>query len=126
MKGLTQDNFGLIIAFLIPGFVALVGISYHSRLVASWMSVSSSDAPTVAGFLFVTLASLAVGLVANVARITLVDWLHSKTGVPLPELDFAKLATNLDAYQAVVEEHYRYSQSMAIRWWLCYSRTSLT
>ena len=54
----TDKNFGVVIAYLLPGFVALWGVSYFSPTVASWISVSQQGAPTVAGVCYVTLASL--------------------------------------------------------------------
>ena len=61
----TDKNFGLVIAYLLPGFVALWGVGCFSPTVASWISASPQGAPTVAGVCYVTLASLAAGLIAN-------------------------------------------------------------
>jgi hypothetical protein len=41
VKDLTENNFGVIIAFLLPGFVLLYGLSYSSNDVALWLAKSS-------------------------------------------------------------------------------------
>jgi len=112
MKDVTDKNFGVIIAFLLPGFIFLWGLSYSSRTVASWIAKSStSDTPTVGGFLYSTIASLALGLLISAVRWLFIDsslrWFTA-----LPDLDFGKLKEkdNFYAFQGVVENHYRYYQ----------------
>jgi hypothetical protein len=74
MKDVTGKNFGVIIAFLLPGFVLLWGLSYSSKPIADWLARSSgSDAATIGGFLYSTLASLALGLLVSATRWLLVD-----------------------------------------------------
>ena len=59
MSSLSSQNFGPVIAYILPGFVTLWGVSYFSPTVDGWIAASQQGAPTVAGFLYVTLASLA-------------------------------------------------------------------
>jgi len=114
MKDVTDKNFGVIIAFWLPGFLLLWGLSYSSNDIAVWLINSSkNDAPTVGGFLYATLASLALGLMISAVRWLIIDHLFYFTGwvKPLP-IDFAKLkeAAAFAAFQGVVENHYRYYQ----------------
>ena len=81
MSTLSNQNFGLIIAFLLPGFVALLGVSFFSPAVASWITVPRQDAPAVAGFMYVTLASLAAGVTVSAVRWAIIDHLHHATGI---------------------------------------------
>ena len=62
MGDLTEKNFGLVIAYLLPGFVTLWGLSHFSPTIQTWLTSSQSGAPSVSGFLYVTLVSLALGL----------------------------------------------------------------
>ena len=110
MSDLSEKNFGLVIAYVVPGFVALWGVAYLSPTVASWIAASQSAAPTVAGFLYVTLASLAAGLIVSAVRWALIDTLHHATGVRQPSWEFANLDERLHGYLALVENHYRYYQ----------------
>jgi hypothetical protein len=62
MKDITDKTFGVIIAFWLPGFLLLWGLSYSSRDIAFWLNKSGgADAPTAGNFLYVTLASLLSG-----------------------------------------------------------------
>ena len=101
MSDLSEKNFGLVIAYVVPGFVALWGVAYLSPTVASWIAASQSAAPTVAGFLYATLASLAAGLTVSAVRWALIDTLHHATGVMRPSWEFANLDERLDGYLAL-------------------------
>lgn len=112
-----EKNFGVVIAFWLPGFVLLWGLTYSFPEVSKFLPKSTeTEAPTVGGFLYVTLASLAVGLMVSAVRWMLVDiFLHDVTRVKRPNIDFGKL-TEKDAYlafQGIVENHYRYYQYYA-------------
>lgn len=110
MNTVTNQNFGLVIAYLLPGFVALWGVSYFSPTVEGWIAASQKDAPTVAGFMYVTLASLAAGVTVSAVRWAMIDQLHHATGVVPPTWNFANLEGKLQGYLALIENHYRYYQ----------------
>ena len=113
MKDVTEKNFGVIIAFLLPGFLFLWGLSYSFDEVATWLVKSStSDAPTIGGFLYATLASLSLGLLISAVRWLLVDHLLHCTGIGGQSMDFSNLKDKdrFAAFQGVVENHYRYYQ----------------
>lgn len=103
-------HFGLIIAFVLPGFTCLWGISAFDPTIASWLAHGSSKDPTIGGFLYSFLASLAAGLTVSGIRWAAIDTLFHKTGINKPHLDFKKLNQNLMAYQLAVEHNYRYFQ----------------
>jgi len=116
MKDLTDKNFGLIIAFLLPGFLFLWGLSYTSDEVASWLANAGlKDAPTIGGFLYSTLASLSLGLLISAVRWAVVDHIHYCTGVRDHGMNFANLKDKdrFAAFQGAVENHYRYYQYYA-------------
>ncbi len=110
MKDLSDKNFGLLIAYIVPGTIVLVGVAAFSPTVQSWLVSSSPAGPTVGGFLFVTLASVAAGMTASAVRWATVDRLHHRTGVLKPAWDDSKLPERLEAFEAIVEAHYRYYQ----------------
>lgn len=110
MNELSYKNFGLLIAYVLPGFVALWGISQFSPTVESWISTSGQGAPTIAGFLHVTLASLAAGLTVSAVRWVIIDRFHHATGLKPPRWEFANLDDRLQGFLALVENHYRYYQ----------------
>jgi hypothetical protein len=108
VKETSITNFGLLIAFLLPGFVALWGVSYVSEPVRSWFGASPDDAPTVGGFLYVTLASIVAGLTVSTVRWMVIDTLHHATGLARPAWDFSLLQQHVAAFDVLVEFHYRY------------------
>jgi hypothetical protein len=114
MNALSNQNFGLIIAYLLPGFVSLWGVSYFSPTVESWINVHQQPgSPSVAGFMYVTLASLAAGVTVSAVRWALIDHLHHATGIVPPVWKFAHLEGKLQGYLTLIENHYRYYQFYA-------------
>ncbi|MDB5343252.1 MAG: hypothetical protein JWP89_1629 [Schlesneria sp.] len=110
MQDVTRDNFGLLIAYILPGFVVLWGVCTFSATVRGWVGVSSAQSPTVGGFLYVTVAAVAVGMVVSTIRWLIVDRLHQLTGIPLPKWNFTRLGDNLSAFDLLVDSHYRFYQ----------------
>lgn len=110
VRDLSLTNFGLIIAYLLPGFTALWGVSYFSETVRLWIHGSPADSPTVGGFLYVTMASIAAGLTASTIRWAIIDSIHHRTGIHPPQWDFSLLQRNVDAFGVLVEIHYKYYQ----------------
>jgi hypothetical protein len=107
---LTNENFGLVIAYVLPGFVALWGISYFSPTVESWIVASQQGAPSVAGFMYVTLASIGTGLTVSGVRWLIIDTIHHCTGLIRPAWKFGNLDDKLQGFLTLNEGHYRYYQ----------------
>jgi hypothetical protein len=107
---LTESSFGLTIAYLLPGFVSLWGLSLVSPTVRAWLGSSSLNAPTLGGFLYVTIGSLTAGLILSTVRWLLLDSLHHATGLKQPQRDFSRLQEQILAFSTVVADHYRYYQ----------------
>jgi hypothetical protein len=110
MGEVSETNFGLVIAYLLPGFVVLWTTSEWLGETQTWFGTCSAGAPSVGGFLYVTLASLAAGLTLSAVRWLVLDTVHHLTGVKKPEWDFSNLQVNLAAFEGTVENHYRYYQ----------------
>ena len=110
MKEISSSNFGLLIAFLLPGFTILWGMSYCSPTVAGWLDGTSEGSPTVGGFLYVTIASAAAGMSASAVRWLVIDKIHHLTGIRQPQWDFSTLERNVTAFNVLVEIHYKHYQ----------------
>lgn len=113
MKVVSSDNFGPLIAYLLPGFVSLWGVSYFSETVHTWLAAAPQAAPTVGGFLYATLASTAAGLLVSAVRWAVVDRLYHRTGIREPRWDFSRLPEKFEAFEGLVQNHYRYFQFYA-------------
>ena len=108
MRDISPFNFGTIVAYLVPGFIVLWAVSFHSATVQGWLSMSVTAAPTVGDLLYATLASLAAGVTVSAVRWAVIDTLHHRTGLPPPRWDFALLPERLAAFRMLVEDHYVY------------------
>lgn len=113
MNDVTARNFGLAIAYLIPGFIALGGLAAISDVVRTWLAGPTNGGPTVGGFLYVTLGSVAAGMTVSALRWAIVDTIHHFTGLPRPRWDDSRLTDRLRAVEHLVEVHYRYYQFYA-------------
>jgi hypothetical protein len=113
VRELKRDNFGLLIAYILPGSVALWGASFHVEVARVWLQTAPGEAATIGGFLYATLASTALGLIISAVRWALVDRVLSLSGVRQPAWNFELFAERLAAYQWLVANHYRYYQFYA-------------
>lgn len=117
VRDITDKNFGLLIAYVIPGFVALWGVSYHSTVVAAWLSPSPQLPAGIEAVFFVGVASIAVGMTASAFRWAFLDTLFHFTGLQRPQWDDSRLPERLDAFDTIVEAHYKFYQ--------CYSNSCI-
>ncbi len=113
MQQVSRDNFGPLIAFLLPGFVLLWGTQSFSPTIRTWLAPSGSTFPTVGSFLYATLASTAAGLILSAVRWVIVDTIYHHTGIPPPRWNLTKLPEVLDAFESLVEAHYHFYQFYA-------------
>lgn len=117
MTSVTRDNFGHLIAYLVPGATALWGSSLFVPVLQSWFVATPPDAPTIGGFLYLTIASLAAGMTINAVRWAIIDTAHRLTGLPPAPADFSRLGENVEAYALLIEihyKHYQYHANMAV------------
>jgi hypothetical protein len=110
VRDLTSDNFGILIAYLLPGFVALWAARPLVPAIDAWLAVTPDRAPTVGGFLYVTLGSVAAGMLVSIIRWALLDTLHHRTGLSQPAWDFTRFPATMAAFDSLVQDHYRYYQ----------------
>ena len=78
----SVHDFGLLISYLVPGAVVLLGLRPFSPTLQGWFATASVDTPTIGGFLYLTVASLAAGMTVSAVRWAAVDTLHAHTGLP--------------------------------------------
>lgn len=110
MQTISNDTFGPLVAYLIPGATALIGFEPYSPLLRSWLASAPPDAPTIGGFLYLTLASLAAGMTMNAVRWAVLDPIHAVTGLSMPAFNFARLAGREQAFALLIDIHYKHYQ----------------
>ncbi len=112
VKDVTSENFGLLIAYVLPGFILLWSLAPYSITIAGWLGQATGDQPTVGGFLYVTLASVGLGQFVSTLRWLVMDSLHHATGIRRPSWSFSQLRSReaIAAFDRFIEDHYRYYQ----------------
>lgn len=108
MQSVSRDNFGPLIAYLVPGFTVLIGLSILIPSLQKQLSGSALTEPTIGGFLYMTVSSIAMGMTVSAFRWATVDKLHHLSGVQLPHLDFGKIRDCVPAILLLIEIHYRH------------------
>jgi len=108
MKDVSPGNFGVLIAFVLPGFIVLWGVSYFSATVRLWLSGGAGTTPSIGGFMFGTLASVAAGVTVSTVRWLVIDKIHHWTGIRQPPWNFSRLGRNVDAYNVLNDIHYKF------------------
>jgi len=113
LVSVSNENIGPLIAYLVPGATVLLGVSNFSPTLQSWFAATPTEAPTIGGFLYLTVASLGVGMTVSAVRWATVDQLHARTGLKIPKRDFSKLGPNIEAFQFLIRIHYEHYQFYA-------------
>lgn len=113
MQTVSNDTFGPMIAYLVPGATALTGLSPFLPVVQTWLEGTSTTAPTIGGLLYLSLSSFGVGMTVSAVRWATVDSLHSWLGIKPPKLDFANLPGHVEELRLLIEIHYRHYQFYA-------------
>jgi hypothetical protein len=101
-------QFGLLIAYLLPGFIALAGSAPLSPTVAGWLRADQT-APFGAP-LYVLLAATAAGMIVSCFRWIVIDRLVALTGVRATPFNTRALEASPAAFNYLVEQHYRFHQ----------------
>jgi hypothetical protein len=111
MKDITSTTFGLIIAFFLPGSLALYSIAYWVPQLQEVFAVFTTAESNIGLFFLVAFFALALGLEITVFRWFLFENLILKNH-KLDLKNFTKLTNenSLAAFRANVDEHYRYHQ----------------
>lgn len=103
----SLTNFGLVIAYVLPGFTALQGFPLLSESATAWGTGGDPNPPLTA-FLSGTVMALAAGLTVSTVRWLVIDKLHHRTGLRRPARDYALLERSVDALEYLDLVHYRY------------------
>lgn len=110
LKDATSTSFGLVIAFLLPGLVAVGTFALWEDNVRQLLATFLTAESNVGLFLLVLLAALVIGLEISALRSAIVRF--TLRSLKLGPEGFAALAdaARLQAFRAATDEHYRYHQ----------------
>jgi len=109
MKDVTATSFGLVIAFLLPGLTGLYALSYWVPEVNALLNQMWTAETSAGSFLLITLAALTIGLQVTLIRWLLFErWLCREQTLSAREFQALAKEAMLPAYEAAVDQHYRY------------------
>src|ERR1044072_6418789 len=108
-----SNQFGLMVAYLLPGFVGLAGIAPFLPLVAAWLQPSTYAEASLGPPVYAVFAATTIGMIVSCFRWLLIDHIHQWTGLMPPVWDDSRLNQRLVAFDYLVENHYRYYQFTA-------------
>src|SRR4051812_42303126 len=99
MKGTTSSGqFGLIIAYVLPGFIGLAGLTPLIPVVGQWLRPVDQGDLGLGPPIYAILGAMAVGLVLSCFRWLLVDHVHRWTGVTAPTWNDSRLERTLNGF----------------------------
>ena len=112
MDKIYSSSFGLVIAFLLPGFIAFYGMINwigNFNIIYNNLFISSSF---LGAFSLIIVISLILGLIITSIKWVLYENILDKSQT-LDDNSFKDIGSNRDkliAFRAAVDEHYRYHQ----------------
>jgi hypothetical protein len=116
MNGGSGDNnkqFGVLIAYVLPGFFVLVGLTPLFPAVGRLLEPVPSGDLGLGPPLYAVLGATALGLVLSCLRWVLIDTIHHRTGVRRPVWNDGQLDQVLGGFDYVVQNHFRYYEFSA-------------
>ena len=109
MRPVTEQNFGILIAYVLPGWIALLGVGEFSPDIRMWLGTANRET-TIGGFLYSTMSAVALGLVLNTVRQAAVES-TSKWCRPMNlSRDYRVLHDRIEAVDFLVLNQFRYHQ----------------
>jgi hypothetical protein len=108
----SNRQFGLVVAYVLPGFIALGGFALFVPDVAAWLRVVEGTSG-IAASVYTLLAATALGMIVSCFRWLLIDHALALTGLNAPVWTLDGLQDRLAALDYFVEYHYRYYQFYA-------------
>jgi hypothetical protein len=113
MGGLSPLDFGLFMAYILPGFVAVFALTYISPWARQVFNLVLSKDSSVGATFIIFLAALAIGIIVSALRGLVLDAIQFKSGVSrLPQINLGKIRDPnvLSAFKEAINNVYRFSQ----------------
>src|SRR5437016_12918659 len=104
----SNKQFGLMVAYLLPGFIGLAGIAPFSQIVAAWLRPTEQTQAGIGPPVYAVLAAITIGMIVSCFRWLIVDQIHRLTGLIRPEWDDSQLENRLLAFDYVVSNHFAF------------------
>ena len=110
---ISHNQFGLTVAYLLPGFIGLAGIAPFAPIVAAWLLPLNQSQLSLGAPLYAILAATTIGMTASCFRWLVIDHIHHLSGLRPPLWDDSRLEERVGTFDYLVDNHYRYYQFYA-------------
>jgi hypothetical protein len=107
------SHFGLLVAYVLPGFIAVAGMAPIFPTVARWLRPVDQGDFGLGPPVYALLGATAVGLILSCFRWVLIDHIHQWMGVTPPVWDDSQLPQRLGGFDYLVQNHFRYYEFTA-------------
>lgn len=109
-----NKQFGLLIAYVLPGFIGLGGVALIVPSVARWLQPFDFEGLSGIGPpVYAVLSAITVGMILSCIRWLIIDHAMFAIGIRPPQWNPAQLEAHLASFTYLVESHYRYYQFYA-------------
>lgn len=108
MSDASTRQFGLVVAYLVPGFIGLAGAVPLFPIIGTWLQPVEQVEMGFGPPIYALIAAAAVGLIVSCFRWLLVDQFHHWTGVRRPKWDAERLQDVMVGLDFLVQNHFRY------------------
>lgn len=112
MNSIGALDFGMVIAYLLPGFLAFFGLRYASPATDQLFLLSFAKDNGIGVELSIVLFALVAGVAVSALRSSVLDLIQRWSGVKKPKFDFSKLKDPnvLKSFEATISNTYRFAQ----------------
>jgi len=101
-------SFGLLVAYVLPGFLSLLGLAPIFPGLALWLQPVAQADLELGPPLYSVLAATMIGMILSCFRWAILDRVHGWSGVVRPALDNRRLGQVLEGFDYLVLNHFRY------------------
>jgi hypothetical protein len=101
-------QFGLLLAYVLPGFIGLLALMPLSPVIALWLHPVADGEFGLGPPLYAVLAATALGQIISCFRWIILDHIHQWTGIKRPHWDDSQLDKLLAGFDYLVQSHFRY------------------
>ncbi|HYE17370.1 MAG TPA: hypothetical protein VEA69_02940 [Tepidisphaeraceae bacterium] len=108
MKQPSLSHFGLLVAYVLPGFIVLAGLAPVFPAVANWLQPVDQGDLGIGPPVYALMAATALGLILTCFRWVILDHVHAYSGVRRPTWDDRQLHDVLGGFDYLVQNHFRY------------------
>jgi hypothetical protein len=106
-------SFGLIVAYVLPGFIGLAGLIPLMPVVGEWLAPVSHGDAGLGPPIYALLSATTVGMIVSCFRWLIIDHILEWTGVPKAAHAWEALPEKLEAASHLLKIHYNHYQFQA-------------